>query len=323
MVEISDVYSRISGELAEVKARTDEALSRAATLVGCGNVLGAGTNGKKLRPAMLILISRLFGGARETAVRLAAAVELIHAASLIHDDVIDAAPVRRGRPTTLAHLGPSNAVLAGDVIFSGVFADLADAGLAEALREIAHAAADVCAGEVRENRAKRDFALSRNEYLKIVGLKTASLYRSAAIMGAISAGAPEDAARSAGQIGHWVGMAFQVADDLLDVIGDAGEAGKPVRRDLLEGKVTLPTIVYLETLGEDERRESVARFVEGDEAFIEEALARMAAPRAVAAVRAVAESYSRRALKLLDKMPVGLERVSLAALCRLAADRRA
>jgi octaprenyl-diphosphate synthase len=323
MTEIASVYSTISDELAEVKSRTDDALSRAAKLIGCGNVLGADSSGKQLRPAMVILVSRLFGGARETAVRLAAAVELIHAASLIHDDVIDAAPVRRGRPTTLARLGTSDAVLSGDVIFAGVFADLADAGAASALREISHAAAEVCSGEVRENRAKRNFALTREEYLEIVELKTASLYRASAVMGALSAGAPADAVRNVGQFGRSVGMAFQVVDDLLDVVGDEGATGKPVRRDLVEGKVTLPTIIYLAGLDDDRRRETVARFLEGDDAFIARSLDEMAAPKAVAAVREVAQGYSRRALKLLDKLPVGIERVGLAALCRIAADRDA
>jgi len=321
MTQFIEVYSRISDELSEVKERTDAALSRTAALVGCANPLITGSNGKQFRPAMLILVSRLFHGDRDLAIRLAVAVELIHAASLIHDDVIDAAPVRRGQPTAFATVGPSNAVLSGDVIFSDVFKSLAQEGLTDALAEVARAAAEVCAGEVRENRSRHDFAMTRQEYLKIVDLKTASLYRASATLGALSGKADAAAARAAGRFGREVGMAFQVADDLLDVAGRESEIGKPVRRDLIEGRVALPTILYLEGLSDKDRRRSAGRFASGDGPFIMESLDKMAEPKNVAAVRRIAEGYSRRALKLLDKLPIGLEKVSLAALCRFAADR--
>jgi geranylgeranyl pyrophosphate synthase len=321
VIDFQLVQSSISGDLAEVRERVGAALRHAAELAGVGGVFEAESLGKQLRSATLILVSRLFGGDRPLAVRLAADVELIHEASLIHDDVLDEAPTRRGRPSAASVLGPSDAVLLGDVIFMDVFRDAVEAGVPGALEEITRAAAQVVAGEVRQHRRRGDFSMSRREYLRIVDLKTASLYRACAVLGALTGGAERDAAAAAGRFGRWMGMAFQVADDLLDVQGDAAEAGKPVQKDLADGRVTLPAIVYLEGLDERGRQAAAKRLAARDERFIEEALLRMAEPANVVAARRVAAVYCRRALKTLDALPVGLERLSLAALCRFAADR--
>ena len=321
MVNFQLVQSAISDDLAEVRERVGGALRHAAGLAGVDNAFEAESLGKQLRSATLILVSRLFRGDRPLAVRLAADVELLHEASLIHDDVLDDASTRRGRPATSRVIGTSDAVLLGDVIFMDVFRDVVEAGVPGALEEVTRAAAQVVAGEVRQHRKRGDFSISRREYLRIVDMKTASLYRACAVLGALAGGATRDAAAAAGRFGRWMGMAFQVADDLLDVQGDAAEAGKPVQKDLADGRVTLPAIVYLEGLDERERRAAVKRLEKGDERFIEETLRRMAEPANVVAAQRVASVYCRRALKTLDALPVGLERASLATLCRFAADR--
>ncbi len=311
----------VAAALTEVRARVDARLESACRSTGLASAFTARSSGKNLRSAMLLLVARLFGGDEETAVRLAADVELLHEASLIHDDVLDGAAVRRGVPSAASVLGASDAVLLGDVIFMGVFEDAVGAGVPGALPEITRASALVCAGEVREHRARGDFSLSRREYMRIVDMKTASLYRASGRIGALAGGASQSDADSAARFGRWVGLAFQAADDLLDVTGDEARAGKPLRSDLAALKVTLPTILHLERLGPGEREAAVERLAARDPAAVEEALAAMLRPEAVAAVRRVAATYCRRALKTLDSLPVGLEKADLAALCRFAADR--
>jgi geranylgeranyl pyrophosphate synthase len=199
--------------------------------------------GKRLRP-MLVFIAAGEEAADEGAlVRAAAAVELVHSATLVHDDVLDAAALRRGRPTVVAAAGRELAVAVGDLLFSRAFAELVRNGRADELRVLSDASSALAAGELlqREDAWRADVSVER--YLHRCELKTARLFQAACELGALEGGGP---AAELGAFGRRIGLAFQLLDDVLDVSGPVERTGKARGTDLLDGTVTLPYIVARE-----------------------------------------------------------------------------
>jgi geranylgeranyl pyrophosphate synthase len=235
--------------LAAVEQRlVDIAVSHGPPLAGAAReTLAAG--GKRLRPLLVLVCG---GGAAaddrsSTAlVRAAAAVELVHMATLVHDDVVDAAPERRGRPTVYARSGRSHAIATGDFLFSRAFALLERSGDREQVRVLASACLDLARGELvqREDAFAREVGVER--YLLRCRLKTASLFSAACRLGALAAGADARQVEALGRFGTGVGLAFQLFDDALDVIGTREATGKERGTDLLDGTTTLPLILARE-----------------------------------------------------------------------------
>jgi len=319
--DLDRISRRIAPDLAKVSRRTAAALAAAAALVGRPDAIPHGGPGKKLRPAVLLLVARLVDADPADAVSLAVTVELVHAASLIHDDVIDCASIRRGAPTVPALIGASDAVLLGDVIFTAAFRDVVSLNRPEYLRILAHAAGEVCAGEARQNRAKGNFRLTESQYLRIVDLKTASLYRACGALAAAAASSSKPVTAAAGAFARNLGLAFQLADDLLDVVGDPQKTGKASGCDLAEGKMTLPAILYLKKLPASRRRAALASLTRGDAASRDALVRCIARSRAVSETRRFARRYASAAVAELDSLPRSPEKTDLAALCRFAADR--
>jgi geranylgeranyl pyrophosphate synthase len=214
-----------------------EQLLRAA-VAGHGEILGedaAATleaGGKRLRPMLVLLCAGPQGG--EEAVRAAAAIELVHVATLVHDDVLDDAPLRRGLPTVAATSGRERAVAAGDLLFSRAFALLAEAGDARAVALLADASVALARGELAQRRDAFDLAVGEERYLERCRLKTARLFECACLLG-------HDDARLR-EFGAGIGLAFQLLDDVLDVSGPPERTGKARGTDLLDGTITLPLI---------------------------------------------------------------------------------
>jgi len=196
--------------------------------------------GKRLRP-LLVFVAGLGSGAQEGLSRAAAAVELIHSATLVHDDVLDDAPLRRGRQTVFAAAGRRAATATGDLLFSSAFAELSRNGAVAQLRALSAASAALARGELmqRADAWRADVTLER--YLARCELKTARLFAAAGELGALVAGGPP-----LGPFGHAVGLAFQLLDDVLDITGPAERTGKRRGTDLLDGTVTLPLILARE-----------------------------------------------------------------------------
>jgi geranylgeranyl pyrophosphate synthase len=192
--------------------------------------------GKRLRPLLVLLCAGPDAG--DGAVRAAAAVELVHMATLVHDDVLDAAPLRRGQPTVVAASGRQRAVSTGDLLFSRAFALLASAGERRAIELLASASVALARGELAQRQDAYDTALSEQRYLERCRLKTAALFECAVLLGR-----DEDALAS---FGADVGLAFQLLDDVLDVAGPPERTGKARGTDLLDGTVTLPLILAAE-----------------------------------------------------------------------------
>jgi geranylgeranyl pyrophosphate synthase len=189
--------------------------------------------GKRLRPLLVLLCAGEEGG--EEAIRAATAIELIHMATLVHDDVLDAAPLRRGKPTIAATSGHQRAGATGDLLFSRAFALLADAGDLRSIELLSSASVALARGELAQRRDAYDLSVSEGRYLERCRLKTATLFESACLLGCDK--------EALGDFGAAIGLAFQLLDDVLDVSGPPERTGKARGTDLLDGTVTLPLII--------------------------------------------------------------------------------
>jgi octaprenyl-diphosphate synthase len=243
-VHLAQLYPPLADYLAEVERHIVRlADADPATLQEAGRYVTSG-RGKRLRPGVLLLAADACGAVGPRTLLHAAVVELMHTASLVHDDVVDEAAWRRGRLSAPARWDNKISVLLGDYLLARSFQNLTRPEDAPVVGELAAAAAQMCAGQVQEIVSGGP-DLTEQEYLQIIATKTASLFASAARIGAM-AGGPE-AVEAFDRFGHEFGMAFQIADDILDVTGTSSDSGKPVRGDLKERKATLPAIFVLRT----------------------------------------------------------------------------
>lgn len=224
--------------------------------------------GKRLRPLLTLAAARLFGYAGEDHVKLAATVEFIHTATLLHDDVVDESEQRRGRPTANLLWDNTSSVLVGDYLFSRSFQLMVETGSLRVLDILANASATIAEGEVLQLTASRDLSTTEATYIQVVRGKTAALFSAATEVGAVIAGADETHVKALHSYGDALGIAFQIVDDLLDY-GGSDAIGKNLGDDFREGKLTLPVIKALALADEDERafwdRTLVRRKVEEDD----------------------------------------------------------
>jgi geranylgeranyl pyrophosphate synthase len=240
---VTAVMEAAGGWLPVRMAEVEERL--AAQTVGHGPRLGEeaeatlAAGGKRLRPLLVLMAAG--NSAAERAVRAATAVELVHMATLVHDDVLDGAPVRRGRPTVFARSGRGRALAVGDLLLSRAFAELAVPGAEAEIAELSSASVALALGELAQRRDAFDTTISEKRYLERCSLKTARLFESACRVGRLASGAPGTEEFAA--FGREIGLAFQLLDDVLDVTGPPERTGKARGTDLLDGTVTLPLIL--------------------------------------------------------------------------------
>jgi geranylgeranyl pyrophosphate synthase len=235
--ELTRIMDRVEQRMSELATGHGPVLARHA-----GDTISAG--GKRLRPLLVCLAAGAPPPETTGLVRAAVAVELVHGATLVHDDVLDGSALRRGRPTVVATAGRGAATATGDLLFSRAFAEMAAGGSPESVRVLARASRELALGELtqREDAYRLDVSLDR--YLARCRLKTAVLFRAACELGALESGGGEPEAL--GAFGERIGLAFQILDDVLDVSGPPERTGKPRGTDLLDGTVTLPLILALE-----------------------------------------------------------------------------
>ncbi len=235
---VLDASSRwLPARLAEVERQLAQESAARGGALGEDAAATLAAGGKRLRPMLVLLCAGADGG--EEAVRAAAAVELVHMASLVHDDVLDAAPLRRGHPTVVASSGRGRAVATGDLLFSRAFALLAAAGDERAVGLLAEASAALARGELAQREDAFDTTIDERRYLERCRLKTAKLFECACLLG-------RDTEEMA-EFGGAIGLAFQLLDDVLDVSGPPERTGKARGTDLLDGTVTLPLILAAES----------------------------------------------------------------------------
>ena len=209
--------------------------------------------GKRLRPMLTIAAAALFGKASGTQINYAAAVEFMHNATLLHDDVVDESDLRRGRPAARMIWGNPASVLVGDFLLGQAFMMMVEAGDLAALGTLARAATIIAEGEVFQLAKARDFTTSIAEYEQVIRAKTATLFEAAAEVGAIAGGADANGQQAMRSYGLELGLAFQLVDDVLDYRGERGTLGKNTGDDLREGKMTLPVILALADANPAER----------------------------------------------------------------------
>ncbi len=312
--EMAAVEGAVGEALAPLPHRLQELLR---PLVGSG--------GKMLRPRLLIASAVLTGGdeakKRKVLYRAAAAVEMIHGASLVHDDIIDEAALRRGHPALHLLRGRRAAVLAGDLLLARAFALLSEPGeRAELLKLLGRSVALLCRGELCQMTSRRHWELGRRQYYRIIYLKTAQFIASCCEAGALVAGAPEAERRALRQYGANLGLAFQLVDDYADYADSPYQGGKPAGGDLKQGLATLPLIHLLET------RPSCLQALRAAPAELppelREALRRAAVENgSLDHTRAAALSRQEQALRALRHFPDSAARRDLAAIAKAVTGR--
>ena len=247
--ETKDIFHWIEPELALLEKTLGETLVSTAPLISEVGAHLVRSGGKRLRPALYLLAAKSCGGFDENkATPLAAAIELIHMASLVHDDVIDQAQTRRGTVTANAKWGNQVAVLTGDHMFAQAFALVSNKGYSEDVGErLAALVQGLCAGEILQDSALYTADHNLEEYERRIAMKTADFLAICCELGGMVGGAPTEVCEGLKAYGKAIGMAFQITDDLLDVMGDEERIGKPAGNDIRQGVVTLPVICALET----------------------------------------------------------------------------
>lgn len=222
------------------------------------------SSGKRIRPALALLAGGATGGVTDDHRKLAVILELVHIASLVHDDIMDGAELRRGAPTAAAKWGSALSVLLGDMLFAHAL-ELASEYTDSAIsRTIARASRDVCAGEILQTQRRHDLTLTIPEYLKVIEMKTAALFAAAMELGARLNQQSAEVNEALKNYGLRLGTAYQIYDDCLDLVGDEKVAGKTLGTDLAKGKLTLPLLYLLEGASETQRAKLSRRLVNGE-----------------------------------------------------------
>lgn len=284
------------------------------------HLLSAG--GKRIRPTLGLLVGNMLGADPRKLITLAAAVELLHTATLVHDDLIDGALLRRGNPTLNARWSPATTVLTGDFIFARAAKLAAETNCLPLMRLFAETLAIIVNGELTQLFTSHGIA-SRENYDQRIFAKTASLFEMSARAAAMISPVDEATVEAMQDFGYQLGMAFQIVDDILDFNGEQAEVGKPVGSDLLQGLITLPTLHYIEDHPDDP---DVQALLEGNTDANRDMRLRLVQSirKSDAISRSLneAEKYVAEALRALADMPAGTERQALEDLTRYIVDRR-
>ncbi len=282
-------------------------------------IISAG--GKRIRPALVLLMANAWGYSGQDHFKLAAVVEFIHTATLLHDDVVDESDLRRGRQTANAMFGNAASVLVGDFVYSRAFQMMVSVNSMRVMQILADATNVIAEGEVLQLMNMHDPDVTEERYLQVIRSKTAKLFEAATELGSLIAGAPEAAIAAAAEYGRSLGTAFQLIDDVLDYSGNAADIGKNVGDDLREGKPTLP-LIYLMQHGTAQQRDLVRACIStGDEAHFDEVLAAITTSGALQYTREQAARARDRAKTSLASLPPGPFCDALFALADFAVDR--
>ncbi len=310
--ELARFETMFAAELRSDYAFVDE-------LVRYGCLIG----GKRLRPALLLLCGQAVGQLGPPHLTLATVVEMIHTATLIHDDVLDEASTRRHLATVNSRWDNEASVLLGDFLFSHAFYLASTLDTPFACRRIGRATNRVCEGELRQKGSRGDLCLSESEYVSIIEAKTAELTACSCALGASYAGADDAWTERCEAYGRDLGVAFQIADDILDLVGDETTVGKSLGTDLLKRKPTLPVIRLLEAVDEDRRQELIQLWENGPGMVRETLVPLLNRHGAIEYAVGQARKYAERAAGALDDMPHSPAADSLRRLTQFVVDRSA
>lgn len=287
-----------------------------------GHLISSG--GKRLRPMLTVAAAELVGYTGQAQYALAAAVEFIHTATLLHDDVVDGSDLRRGKAAANIIYGNPATVLVGDYLFSRSFELMVEAGSLRVLDILSRASSIIAEGEVDQLTAQRKIETSEEHYLSIIAAKTAALFAAACRISAVVAGRSEAEEQALDDYGRYLGVAFQLVDDAIDYDSEAAEMGKGKGDDFRDGKMTLPVILAYAAGNEEEQqfwRDAIAGFRTEDE-DLAEAVAIIARHGTVEATRRRAADYARKAIDALSIFPAGKMRSALEEAALFSVARR-
>lgn len=282
-------------------------------------IISAG--GKRVRPMLVLLFSRALGFTGPERFELAATVEFIHTATLLHDDVVDESALRRGRKTANALFGNAASVLVGDFVYSRAFQMMVSVNRMRVLDVLADATNVIAEGEVLQLMNMHDPDIAVEDYLRVIRYKTAKLFEASARLGAVLAETPDAVEQACAAYGRSLGTAFQLVDDLLDYEGTTAQLGKNVGDDLREGKPTLPLLLAMERGNESERALIRHAIEHGEIDRLAEIVEIVRRTGAIAATREAARAEANDAVRQLDTLPASPHREALLEFCVRSVER--
>ncbi|MGI9456660.1 MAG: polyprenyl synthetase family protein [Aeoliella sp.] len=321
--KIGDLFADIRDDLAKIEDRLQTELRSQHECVDQVVRHGYRLGGKRLRPALLLLAGRACGNLTVTHETLAVVVEMIHTATLVHDDVLDEADLRRHVDTINARWGNETSVLLGDFLFSHAFYLASTLGAADACQLIGRSTNRVCEGEMRQTLAEGDLSITEEEYFSIIDAKTAELCACCCELGAKYVGADTASIQSLANYGRNLGTAFQIADDLLDLSGEEAITGKSLGRDLAKRKLTLPLLHARDALVDGSRKEFLTLVERGDMDAAIEILTTLRELGSLDYARQHAESFAALASEQLNALPESPARATLEQMAEFVVARSA
>jgi octaprenyl-diphosphate synthase len=318
---IDEVYALIEADKASVDNVIRQRLRSDVVLV---NQLGhyiVNSGGKRLRPILLLLASRAFGYTGYHHIPLAAVVEFIHTATLLHDDVVDASELRRGRNTANAVWGNEASVLVGDFLYSRAFQMMVEVGSMRVMEILANATNVIAEGEVMQLMNCHEPNTTEETYLEVIRCKTAKLFEAAAQLGAVLGGRPEEEIEAMGRYGMHLGTAFQLVDDALDYSASADVIGKNIGDDLAEGKPTLP-LIYVMRNGSPSEVEIVRDAIErGGRDRIQDVIDTIKSTGAIRYTADMARNEAEKAISFLNVLPDSKYKTALQTVAEFSVNR--
>ena len=323
-MDITDIKTFLAAPMAEVSALMDESLKSDIALLDATNRSLLSQGGKMMRPVLSLLAAGACGGIKADSIRFAAAAEMIHNATLLHDDVVDGASLRRGRPTVMSILNGPASVLVGDYWLVKAIRCILDAERysERAIRLFAKTLSDLAEGEMLQLEKASSCDTTRADYLRIIYSKTASLFEASVLAGAVSADAPEEWTAALAGYARNLGLAFQIKDDILDYAGDEA-LGKPVGIDLKEQKITLPLLCALDSAPAEEAAEvrALVGRISDEPALADRVRAFVLEKDGVDKAVAEMNRYIDEAVSCLDELPPSEEKPYLVELARYVGER--
>ncbi len=321
-IAAEELLEPVAAELQEFERRLDaEIASDLGPMASAmSHIVKAG--GKRLRPALVILSSRLGTADPDDVYNLAMGIEFIHTATLVHDDLIDKAPTRRGIRTIHEALGPDPAVIIGDYYFAKGAYLLAEIGEPAIDSAISHAVMTICMGELLQMTSRNEYDQSLADYHRKIGRKTATLLSTCCYGGGLVAGLDTDAVERLRRYGHNLGMAFQIADDVLDYVATSAEVGKPVGADLRQGTVTLPLMLALHDRGVGGRLRKILDKRDLNDEDYELVVNLVRGSSAIAEAERSAQEFARQAAADLTGFPASSALRTLEGVCSYVVERR-
>ena len=320
-MEIDQIRELIADDMRAVDQIIHDRLSSDVVLINQLSQYIINSGGKRLRPMLVLLAARAFGYSGDQHINLAAVVEFIHTATLLHDDVVDASELRRGQETANALWGNEASVLVGDFLYSRAFQMMVDADSMRVMTILADATNIIAEGEVMQLMNCNDPDTTELKYLEVIRCKTAKLFEAATRLGAILGGQGGDAESAIGNFGMHLGTAFQLVDDALDYSASAAEIGKNIGDDLAEGKPTLP-LIFAMRKGTSEQIRILRKAIEnGGRECIEEVLSAIESTKAIEYTAELAKAEAERAVAQLEGLPETPYKDALASLAVFSVTR--